>query len=309
MIYDSSAERWLDEHQLEIQAWLDDLRLKGVIDLEDYRSYIETLYDFPKEGKSIIEDYMLSENQKKEFILNSILNSNYCVGIVMGDPDSGKDTLASWIFEGLYKLDEKLKICYMDTWEIPEFASGPYFDLDDLPDDCIAYSTELAKHFPARDSKGMENTKLSQRLPDLRHFNQKLFGSVQKSALCDINLPRFATHTFFKFMSPLSIHLERDKSISRITELMMPKKQNDKAETLFICKGKYYTLRTEIPKFFTEDFSKNQSKITDEQKISYGLSLIKSNYSIVSVQKKLVMRFKFNKPLSFWEDHKKCLNL
>ena len=297
-----SAQRWLLEHSEVMESWLDDQLHKGIIDLEDYDDKKQIFFQQPIDAVTVMEDFLLDNRKKIEQILRAFLDSEYVLSVVYGDPGSGKTSFNYQILSFLHELAPEVPIYALGTWKKPFFIKDVLFDLNDIPPNSFVYLAELSKFFPSRDSSSIDNKKLSSQLAELRHFNIKVFGEVQKAALCDINIVRFANFIHFKYMSPYNISFEREFTINPLIELLMPKDIFDKSQTLSICQGRFFTYNIPSPDFFTEDLSKNLASITEAQKLNYAKDLFKRGYSVAEVRSRLSTHFRYSKDIDFWKN-------
>ncbi len=296
----SSVQQWLIDHSGEVNRYLDALVRKRFISYQDQPLFWDLFIMFPEEAVALMHDFYAKNDDKLFSVFSSIMESEYVLSIAYGDPGKGKTALNYFLLDNLHRLDPSRSIYVMGTWIVPPFAKKILYDLNDIPSHSYCYIAEMGKFFPSRESSSQDNRQISSHFLDLRHFDIKILGETQKASSCDINVPRFASHKFFKFMDPMNLRFERVEVLNRLTEQFIPKDRSNKAQTLAICNGQYFTFNSSVPDWYTSDFSVNLSKLTEQDKLDYAASLVKKGYSEVDVMQKLLIHLRYSKDRAFW---------
>lgn len=268
---------------------------------ENHYPVAQELFNQPKSGRSIIEDFYKENPAKVHNLIHYIHDINYFCGLICGNAGSGKSSLMHFIgklYKDFYPND---KIYYYEEVRTPSWSDGPIWGVNQV-DNCLIFFNEMAKAFPSRESAGGSNQQISSNLLDNRHYGVKYLGCNIRLSMVDINLVRSCNCFLYKYMTPEVLMLDRKELINPLLLRMLPSKECDKGEVLSVIEGQYSKFRYELSKDFTEELSKSR-KLSESEKLNVAVQKFNEGMEIKDLKKYMLIRFRFNKSLDFWDEY------
>ena len=290
-----SLRYWLVEHEIEVQRFL-----HTYFDDKDHENVFKLFWKNPFSGKTIIEDFLRTHTQKKDYLINQCIRGSKII-YVIGDRRSGKTALAGWLSEQAWLSGRK--VYYYMIFNAPKFAKR-IFNLSDATDGSFVVIDESAVVASSRDSLKDKNKGITSILPILGHKDMTFLVITQNSALSDINFSRLVDIKIFKTLSGDALAMEREATVNPLTELMLPKKvqgQEWTDEALFVENGVYVKFTHGLCKNWSENISKSYSSITEEEGLSFAKSLHLNEWDTKSI-KVLLDSYGVSKSVKSWEE-------
>lgn len=264
---------WLLENDLKVQRYL-----RRYHHTHDRNSVWGMIMSYPDEGRKLIENFDLSNDEKLIMICAYMIMSDQLSCIIVGDQRMGKDATACFFLEACIKLlektDRKWRVVTLGNIKKPPFVADKdmFFAFNHLPwasgeDWVVVYCSELEVQFPAREPNNPDSRVFAQTEGTMAQNHQKLIGAVKLMAKVDLNVIRGANMKMFKFISPdkLSVEgIERDGVLTGLGRMLLPRDREDKSEVLVCFNDNLFTVHTQLPEWWTTEYSEMFAGISDE---------------------------------------------
>lgn len=238
---------------------------------EDWPDVIDLIYHaYPDEGRKLIENDLLSEDEKHLMLIKWIVHSPQITCLIWGDQNSGKDAMICRVFE------EVIDYCKLQGYEPPRFVTlgnikrpwfvaphDRYFSIRRLPvgtrhKPVYIYMSEMDAIFQARDFQGEENKLFAVLQNTFRQNHQKVFGCIKLASNVDISALRTCNLKLFKFISPEKLEIEGIERVNVLSDLgrwFLPNNREDKGKTLLAFDNNLLTCNFGLPSFWSSEYS------------------------------------------------------
>lgn len=177
------------------------------VDMDSHKDFIEIVCEHIAEFKIILQDYMLPNYKKIQYVLSS-LNNGYKLLLIAGARGSGKTCTGFWLIEEIHKLNSRRRIAYVGVKLNPRL----------LPSWCENYTIEeydekmnkntlngyfviideAAMFFNARKYQDKANIKFGQMIAISRHKHISLIVIAQDHNMTDTNIWRLRDCVLYK---------------------------------------------------------------------------------------------------------------
>jgi len=196
MISDKEHLRYLLDNERDVD---------GYIECNFYMPSFENqkflMYEYPFFGVKVIDNWEMTDFQKKMKLLRSIGYGKSKIITIVGYRGSGKTATAFWIIEQLKENNLNKNFYYVKKGdrppELPDFMNH-VTEIEFVPKNSFAMLDETAIEYSSRDFMKDKNRDFTKRLAILRHKNISIMLITQHIKLIDINLRRLSDILLFK---------------------------------------------------------------------------------------------------------------
>jgi len=273
---EDSNREWLFKNVLKVQRYL-----RRYHKLEDRDSVYIMLLTYPDEGRRLIENIDLSNEDKILMVCEWIIRCEQLTGVIYGDQRMGKDVTICFF---LMKCLELLRFQFMRVVTLGNIRKPPfvaekdmYFGYDNIPpasgdDFIVVYCSELEVQYPAREGSSKENKTFSILEGTSAQNHHKHIGAVKLASKVDLNVLRSCNLKFFKYISPDKLRvegIERDGILSGLGRLLLPKDKNNKSQVLVAFDNNLLTIDVPLPDWWSQEYSEMFSNIPQEKVDEY----------------------------------------
>lgn len=303
----NSSRYWIMNHPLKMERYIRRYHKR-----ED-REVVERLifWDFPDEGKKLIENFDLTNDQKITLFLDWIIKQPAITLAGFGDQRMGKDVTLCVLFEKAIKRCEELKIqapriVTLGNIKNPPFVKEEdmYFSFLNIPSgskdrEVWIYCSEIETVIPAREGKSAENKLFSQLAGTLAQNHQKLFGLCKLASRVDINFLRDCNAKFFKYINEEKLKvdgIERDNVLSGLGRWLLPKKKSnqdiDKSGVLFAFDNHLLTCKVNMPYWYGMEYSEMFREIPMDKINEYIITQFENGMKIEGIRQAVAQKFR-----------------
>jgi hypothetical protein len=214
--------------------------------------------------KTIIENEKLTDEEKRNELVESVRRGKSKIVMVVGARGSGKTATALWLAEQVREKGGQKVIYYVGKPECAEYYPDWIKfvnDLDHLPENSFALIDESAIKYSSRRSMKNENVELSEKLVILRHQNITLVLITQNISMIEINIDRLADIIIYKMGTSYGIRKKKGDVLNKFWEEKMItlerlKPRNKDQVMVEYLTGSYSLLRSltnPLPSFWDEE--------------------------------------------------------
>lgn len=229
--------------------------------------------------KKIIEDDLMSNDDKVHKILDSLSYGKSKIVLIKGARGSGKTATACWLADELYKRGKHGRIYYVKKGERPPF---PDFikvvdEVEDVPNNSIAIIDESAIKYNARNSWSDENKDFTSRLVILRHKGVSVLVITQHAKMVEINVRRLADIIIYKQGADIYNEDENKDDDRVLVRRRLTPKQVDEVLVEIPTRAIFYKFKHALPDWWSDYISKSFkdfnpeviTKLNRAQRIAY----------------------------------------
>lgn len=298
-----SSRAWIDSHPLKLYRYLRRNHRRA-----DHNDVLYLLYvKHPDEGRKLLQNFSLTDEQKKDLLLEWIIFQPQITCGVLADQRMGKDATMCEVFtEALEYCEEnkipKPRIVTLNNMKCPPFVDEKdmYYSFKHIPSgtaekEVWIYCSEIETVLPAREGKSPENQLFNQLEGTMAQNHQKLFGCSKLLSKVDINFIRSLNCKIFKFISPEKLkieNVERGNVLSELGYWHLPKNPFDKTKTLLSFDDQLFTVCYNLPVWWSERYSEQFREVPIEKVWDYVECQFDSGLSIGSIQTAVSQKFR-----------------
>lgn len=301
-----SNRKWLYKNYNKIERYLRRYHKR-----EDHETVFQLLFwDYPDEGRKLIENFNLTNDEKKNLFYNWIIKQPAIKMLGLGDERMGKDVSMCVFFQEmieLCKLENKVpRIVTLGNIKKAPFTDEKdmYFSFLNIPsgtknNQVWIYCSEIETVLPARETLSPENRMFSQLAGTFAQNHQKLFGLAKLSSKVDINFLRDCNVKFFKFISKDKLYVEnveRDNILTGLGRWLLPKNPDKKDEVLLSFNNYLLTINVELPDWYTDEYSEMFRNVPMDKVTEFIDTMHSNGLTIPNIQ--IAVAQKFRKRLS-----------
>lgn len=324
-----SSREWIRNHELELKEYL----LLNHQE-EDWRQVAELMYwHFPDEGKKLIENFQLSEQEKKNMFMDYIISVPQLTWLTFADERMGKDALICEIIQNVLdklKKDKLIspRVVTLMNVKCPPFVKDDdmYFSFKDIPSgkmvynplkirkelqEVWVYSSELELILPARELLAPENKLFSAISGTFAQNHIKLVGAVKLASKVDINAIRSCNAKSLKYINPEKLEIanvERNNILSPLGYWLLPRNKTDKSQTLLAFDNNLFSVHYGLPVWWNDEYSEQfKGDTIPESKIWDYIDSVCSDMKPTAIRDIIAQKFR-NKTISI-DDIQKHLDL
>lgn len=303
---EASCQKWLMRNSIKVERYL-----RKFHKYED-RPFVFSLifYDFPLEGKKLMQNFDLSNEEKLDMICDYVIDSEQLTGIVFGDQRTGKDVTTCFIIhrciERAKKRGIKIRVVTLGNIKKPPFVSAEdmYFGYDDIPPEfnknfIIVYCSEVEVQYPSREGGSKENKTFSILEGTMAQNHHKLLACVKLASKVDLNVIRGCNIKFFKFIDPAKLDVEgteRTGILSGLGKLLLPSNKEDKSEVLVSFDNNLLKVNIPLPDWWSQEYSEMFSNISIKKIYEYVDWAYSNEYTVSQIV--LAVKQKFRKKIN-----------
>ncbi|MCK5668473.1 MAG: ATP-binding protein [Gammaproteobacteria bacterium] len=204
------------------------------------------------------------------------------ISVIIGDRRSGKTAFAFYLAE---HIQEKRETRWVGRpRKLPDFIK-PVKTIMDVPAGAVAFVDEASISANARDHSSKTNVNLSKLLAILGHKDITVIFITQSSALVDLNIIRLADSIIFRKMNTQAQDLDR-AFVQNLPEFIMP---SNKTVSLFVSDDFFRRVKTPLPSFWGEKYSKPYRKLNEKQAEDFIDTMYSLGYSVPEIVEELAM--------------------
>lgn len=310
----NSNRAWLYKNPLKLDRYLRRYHKR-----EDRDHVFDMLfYDYPDEGRKLIENFDLDRRSKLNLYLDWIIKQPAVTCAGFGDQRMGKDATLCYFFEKAIERCIELRvkpprIVTLGNIKNPPFVKKEdmYFSFLNIPpgterQEVWIYSSEIESHLPAREGSSHENRLFSHLAGTLAQNHQKLFGNCKLASRVDINFLRDCNVKFFKFISPDKLNvdnIERDNVLSQLGRWLLPKDHTDKSEVMLSFDNQLFKINVPLPEWYNREYSEMFREIPMDKVLEFVDVIHANGMDLNSIR--IAVAHKFRKKMSRQElaDH------
>ncbi|GAF78779.1 unnamed protein product [marine sediment metagenome] len=304
-----SNRYWIEQHPLK---WMRYLRRNHKI--QDRDTVMNLIFNvFPDEGRKLIENFSLNEEQKKLELLKWIIYQPQITCGIFSDQRKGKDATVCEVFGDVIVFYKKV---FPKVWEkfVPRFVTlgnvrnppfvdekeDMYFSFDSIPSgtkekEVWIYSSEIEAVLPARGFKEKENTLFSYLSGTLAQNHQKLFGCSKLASKVDINFLRDMNVKIFKYISREKLKIEGVERVNILSELghwLLPHDVKDPRSTLLAFDNQLFTVNYDLPKWWSDEYSEQFRDIPMDKVWDYIEAVYSEDMKLPSIKTMVFQKFR-----------------
>lgn len=285
-ITSKSNRDWLFRHELKIRRYL-----RQFHDDRDWETVANLLYwYFPDEGRKLIENFDLSDDEKKNIFMDYLEFSPQVTFLIFADERMGKDALVCKIIQDI--IDRCVRehripprVVTLMNVKCPPFVvdSDMYFSFKDIPSGKLVYNdytkkmemqevwiycSELEIVLPARNPLSPENSLFATISGTFAQNHVKLLGCVKLASKVDLNAIRGCNIKAFKYINPEKLEIanvERANILSPLGAWLLPRDRNKKESTLLAFDNQLFSIDYDLPFWWTQDYSEQFNNIPESK--------------------------------------------
>ena len=240
-------------------------------------------------AKKIIEDDLLSNDDKEQKLLDSVSFGKSKIIVIEGARGSGKTATAAWVMDELHKRQMHSRIYFVKKGERPK--GFPKFirivqEVEDVKNGSIAIIDESAIKFNNRNAWKDDNKDFLSRLVILRHKNISVILITQHMKMIDIGIRRLADIKIYKLGANLTSEDEMQNDQRKMVRERL--KPRDKPECLveISITSTFFKFNHGLPDWYSDEVSKsfegfNPEGLTKQnrmEKMQWGKQKIKEQF-------------------------------
>lgn len=291
-MYATSYRQWLQNNRLWMQDYFDKNVEQGIL-MTEHMAQERMFMQKPYLGYSVVRDWMTSNEQKVEDLMDFIVDTPGALLLIIGQVGQGKTVLLFWLAEMLHNFRKKKIAMLQTTLKLPPEASfiRQYESIHEIPSSYIVLYDEASLSMNARDAMTTESKDMSGLLAIRRHQDYTILAATQHHSIADVNLMRAAQGFLFKRVSWEELNRKSESSafdmLREFIRRMLPRSPE---ETLFSDGESWFKMRTGLPTFWSERISKSYSRFTSEEAVEYIVNSMEQGVKPKQIVKMLKLR-------------------
>lgn len=264
-----SMLQWLDNHEIEVDRFLDDNFLEVADQLHNKMKMVEE----PTLGYLLVNDSLMSNWRKQEQCLK-FYQEMPSVSSMIGRKGGGKSCFTGWLSDAMHKLGLPVVWFEVNT-RLPDYIQQ-VTTWDDVPQGALVIVDEAGVTFNARDALKQANKDMSKLLMVSRHHDLRIVFNYQAMSLTDINIWRLSDAWLVKplqLMDTVAFEDSRTRMLQRYLTQMQPR---DREHVLFSTGDEWIRFRHPKPAWWTEDISKGYAKPNAAETVKFIVKALES---------------------------------